>query len=594
MAKIDTKTEENIETELPLVQGHHWTGCKEDSFLRVEPENYYAVLAQIEDKIMDKMKNYFVAMEHGKMVVVEEKFSLLRDLDGNETETPELVMAKSEKELAAFYKNKPMWIPELNEGKQGEYVTWKKVNFVTHWFNELDRPSYKEIVFEPYPYGEQKFEDLVKLKTGVDVYNRFKGFPVTPDFDNPDGCKLIKQHLLNVICAGDPTKYAWLMSWFALKVQVPQKIGTTPVMMGPEGCGKGTVASRVFGRIIGRESFVHLGNVQALIGRFTALKDTTLLTYLDEAIFSRNPEQAARLKTLISEEKMTVESKFKDAKTIVSYSDYIIATNALFSAPAEETNRRYVVFDCDRSALPKDTREYFTALNYEIDNGGIESFYGFLLDWEQGAHTYETTDENRKPILAVVDPKVALKTNDTIDQILLNMTPLQEWWHNVLTSGSFGQIFEDIRDEETLSWDDAHRYVHIPKDALFNAMRHYVKSRRPDERLATSGDLFKYLQTICPSIQPGKKPTFREGDLFFRISKGTRPICVDIPSLEQARKEWEDRLNIKLDWETGRPLDNKDDDKTVPDEVFEARSDDVDEPTFIGKKTGFDENDIPF
>ena len=587
MAKNTKKIAKN-EPELPLIDGRNWTGSYEDTFHQFDVANYEAVKEQIESKIHERMKGYFVALDQGKSYVVREKFKRSRNENGGYSAIPELVFTNNVKELADFYANKPVYIPYPKQGKKETYIEWEEENFVHYWFRRMDRPSYEEIVFEPYAYNEEPYENVVLREDGVHIYNRFKGFAVEPIF-NPEKCRKILDHLQYVIAGGDTHKYAWLLSWFAYKVQRPSKIGTTPVFTGPQGCGKGTVATKVMGRIIGRESFVQLGNVQAIIGRFSALRDTTLLTFLDEAIFSKNPAEAARLKSLITEEELTIEHKHKDAKTLRSHSDYIIATNAIFASPIEATNRRFVTFECKREYIGSDSKKYFNELYEEIEGDGVAAFFGFLLDWDLEENTHELNGE-----LVTIDPKSVIQTASDFIQAEIAAQPHEEWWLNCLKEESLGFIHMDERDETTLDWSQAVEYKHIPKAVFFNCYLNYRKQNRPHEKPISRAELYAYLNIICPSLVNGKKPTYNEGHFFGRITKGTRQICVDIPDIAQARRDFTDHTKAKYDWETGQPIGAAEaSDTGVPVEVAEREESVANKPVIVSSKTQYDD-EIPF
>lgn len=99
------------------------------------------------------------------------------------------------------------------------------------WLDDFRRRQYLGgVVFDP------------SMKSRPDQWNLWRGFSVNPQ---PGDWSLMKAHLLNVICAGDPELFDYLMNWLARMFQNPELQGEVAIVVrGLKGCGKGTVPVR--------------------------------------------------------------------------------------------------------------------------------------------------------------------------------------------------------------------------------------------------------------------------------------------------------------------------------------------------------------
>jgi len=231
------------------------------------------------------------------------------------------------------------------------------------WMEWPDRKTYKEVVFYP---GKESLSDS--------AYNLFQGFSIKPQ---KGSWVRLKEHIFNIICAGDNEHMTYLLDWMARCVQDPagDRPGVAIVMRGGKGCGKGIFAN-YFGRIFG-EAYMPISTSRGFVGRFNWHLAKCLCVFLDEAIWSGDKQHEGQLKALITEPEMMYEPKGVEPIKLKNYMNVIMASNEDWVCPATIDERRFFVLE-PLSEKKGDT-EYFNAICDERDNGGVEALYYDLL-----------------------------------------------------------------------------------------------------------------------------------------------------------------------------------------------------------------------
>ncbi|MFC3315212.1 primase-helicase family protein, partial [Falsigemmobacter intermedius] len=411
-----------------------WTGHKYDTKRQVELSDVPFICDAIEHYIMSSdahYRNYMFVKDQGNLGVLSFEYRTVgkgRFRVYNFIQSPSLLQQRSS--------NKEVWMPEIGpqkyDKKTGEplprEVIWKKKNPYSVWNkSERFRPQFESIAFKPYKYGGQPSD--IDDKT----LNMFLGWPLKPIYDDSK-CTRILAHLLNVLCAGDEGGYRHVKKLMATKLQFPdRKVGSAVSFRSRQGGGKGIFIAGVLGKIYG-EYFRHFDKLETITGRFNTGMSEALFIFLDEAFFTRNREAANQLKTLITEDTVNIERKGKDIVVKEALFDIFTATNFEMAASLEESDRRYTVFDLGEEVMPK---EYFDALKAEMDDGGVEAFFGHLLSIDLNSEEYRDIDIT-KPY----------ETDARLQQKMLNFTPLQEWWYEVLSNGYF-----PIKDNPVIMWE---------------------------------------------------------------------------------------------------------------------------------------------
>jgi chloramphenicol 3-O-phosphotransferase len=377
------------------------------------------------------------------------------------------------------------------------------------WLKQPQRRQYDGLVFAP----GQEIEGS---------YNMWKGFACQ---SLPGDCNLFLDHVRNNVCSGNEYLYAYLMGWMARCIQQPDSPGHTAIVLrGMRGVGK-SIFAKIFGSLFGRH-FLHISNPSHLVGNFNAhLRDTVVL-FADEAFYAGDKKHVSILKTLITEETISIEAKGIDVETAPNFVHLIMASNDDHVIPAGGDERRFLVLDVGRGHQ-KDGK-YFSAMMRQMDKGGREALLYHLMHLS----------------LAGFDVRDVPDTAALHEQKMYSLQPEEDWWYQKLLSG---QLIEN-----TEGWPKE-----IGRDFMLADFLHYTDRFRISRRGSATA-LGKFLSKVCP----GLRTIQRWGELNGGApARKTRLRFYQMSSLAVARAQWDD-LYGKNDWpvddveQQELPLDN--------------------------------------
>jgi hypothetical protein len=123
------------------------------------------------------------------------------------------------------------------------------------------------------------------------------------------------------------------------------------------------------------------------------------------------------LKSMITENTISIEAKGVDATIARNCLHILIASNEEHVIPASGIERRFVVVQADDSRMQDNA--YFAKLNRDLEEGGLENLLHYLL-------TLDITNFDHRAI-----PRTAA----LLEQIELGMAPLDRWLFSVLDEG---------------------------------------------------------------------------------------------------------------------------------------------------------------
>lgn len=255
------------------------------------------------------------------------------------------------------------------------------------------------------------------------VLNTWSGIEIAPA---PGGCNLLKAHIRNSLCSGDAGYDHYLTQWFAHMVQKPtQKPGVAPVVIGPKGSGKSTVADFVR-RAIGKKHSVKIAQAKHLVGNFNAHLAGMLFCQAEEVTFGGDRKSEGPLKDMITAKTMLAEKKGLDAYQETNFTRFFLVSNDGHVVHASDGERRWFVLRATdlfagRPMNDPDRIAYFDALNAEADAGGIAAFLDYLLAYDLTGFT----------------PFAAPDTDALSDQKEQGLSDDDQWVLGVLQTGAF-------------------------------------------------------------------------------------------------------------------------------------------------------------
>jgi len=228
---------------------------------------------------------------------------------------------------------------------------------------------------------------------------------------------LMREHICKVLGAGERSYAEYILRWAAWAVQNPGKRAEVAlVFRGGKGSGKGTFANALR-RIFGTHG-LQLYSPKHLIGSFNGHLRSCLLLFADEAFWAGDKQGESVLKGMLTEPTIVIEQKGIDAIPWINRLHVIMAANSEWVVPASADERRFAVFDVSGDKIG--CRDYFEAINAEMENGGLAAMLYDLLRCDlRGWH-----------------PRMVPQTAGLQAQKARSLPPIAEWWEHVLQQGS--------------------------------------------------------------------------------------------------------------------------------------------------------------
>lgn len=224
--------------------------------------------------------------------------------------------------------------------------------------------------------------------------------------------KNFQEFLKRAWCQDDPVVYDYVVKWLAHQIQRPgQPLKVSLVLMGNEGCGKGSVI-QVIGKILGTRHFYQPRSQNDVLGNFNYLLQNSFLVFMDEMFWGGDKANRGNLIKLISEETMTIERKYSAQKVCMKRFNIIFASNEKHVIPATSKSRRFCVLEVSDMLLG--LSKFERSRIWDIDPH-------IVAKW---LYAVELGDWNGQDYP---------KTEALTQQKLLAMPPVHKWWMDYLS-----------------------------------------------------------------------------------------------------------------------------------------------------------------
>lgn len=352
------------------------------------------------------------------------------------------------------------------------------------WWQESEhRRMAQDVVFDP---TEQ---------CGPLMLNLYDGFHAKPDPRGADGCLLIRKHL-GLLCNNRTDEYLFLLKWIAYPLQHPgTKMATAVVMFGAEGPGKSLLWEKVLRRIYG-DYGTTIGQAQ-LESQFTGWQSRKLFALAEEVV-SREEMRHYKgvLKHLVTGETLQINEKNMPVREERNHLNFVFLSNSTVPLALDDGDRRYLVLYVDRVPPP----DYFIALVDEIDNGGIEAFYHYLMNLDLtgfGPHSKPPLNEEKQGLIdgSLPAPRYFVRrwlAGETEFPVTAAVTQEDLW-------------------RAFCKWcDGANEFKRRQRDFTQEAVRD-LKQARPDIRYPTKSDDFKTTRIyVTPAFLAEKQTLGRD------------------------------------------------------------------------------------
>jgi putative DNA primase/helicase len=230
--------------------------------------------------------------------------------------------------------------------------------------------------------------------------NTWQGWPLKPKV----GCCDRLLELIEYMCQGEGNArevYHWLLCWMAYPLHHPgAKMSSAVIMHGPQGTGKSTIfktLAKIYGAGSQHDYSVVLDQ-KALQDNFNGDWENKLFVLAEEVVNRSEMWQLKNeLKELVTGEWLRIRKVFTDAYRQRNQLNMAFLSNENQPLPIDNDDRRHCVI----WTPPQLRDEIYAEVFAELDNGGTEAFYHFLLNYDLGDFK-----PNKRPPLT--DAKVAL------------------------------------------------------------------------------------------------------------------------------------------------------------------------------------------
>lgn len=236
------------------------------------------------------------------------------------------------------------------------------------WWVWEERRTYRGgIVFEPGGCGP-------------DAYNLWRGFPVK---GKAGDWGLLRSHIQDNICQGSAEHFAWLMTWLAQMFQQPGvKLGSAVAIRGKKGTGKSKLFDWVR-KAMGQHA-LQVTSAGHITGNFNAHHAGKVLMVCEEAFWAGDRSALGPLKSLITSDVSLLERKGVDAVQASNYVRLAFISNEDWVVPVQGADeRRFFVLECGDGR--RQDRDFFAAVDEQMENGGLEAMVEELMTWQPPA-----------------------------------------------------------------------------------------------------------------------------------------------------------------------------------------------------------------
>lgn len=243
-----------------------------------------------------------------------------------------------ETEMSGVYK-------QLRSGKVDKQGNETK--FITEWLNDQQLRRYDYMDFRPYN-GCGKID---YTENGLKILNLFAGYNnvINYSFEKEDRDTLIKpwRHLVYHLCGGVKKHLTYFEHFIAHMIKYPnKKLDKSIIIKGQEGTGKNTALYPI-GAIINKEHFISSANPDDFFGNHAEGFYHKLLVNMNECEGKSTFQYEGKIKSFITEDKVTINPKFERPTTVDNLSRLIIFSNKQnpIYIGSMDGDRRWVVFE---------------------------------------------------------------------------------------------------------------------------------------------------------------------------------------------------------------------------------------------------------
>ena len=476
-----------------------------------EKSNQNAYEAKIE--MLKEMNNRVIFVkETGDYIILDKK--IIRKENEELITMPCWYLKNATKTKDHFLKEKFNNIVESEDGKTKSVL----IDPFKLWCEWIDRKEVRAIGFDP------------REKSNSDLFNLWNGFNISKEVaDSYDEAEAqpILDHIKELWCSGDEDAYEYILNYFSHIIQKPHiKTGVLLALKSKQGGGKGIILDKL-AQIIGDAHYAQNSNANFLFGDFNGQLEGKILINLDEAFWGGDKKLEGVIKNKITEKRQTINKKNKENYIVDCYANYIITTNNDWFAGTTEDDRRHYCLELNNKLSGRMNEETLKHIQPVLD-APCEALAKVLYNRD----------------ISEFKPRMFKKTKLLQNQVEMNWNSPKVFWNKVMKDGGFEY------DGHFVEWGK------VVKVSTYDGNKCYgleIKNKKKEKKVVYSKEwLFKCYERQSYNGRKFDNSSFwREiekmdgclGDLYEdkRIQiKGQRKIFVFLPTLEEARKKWDE------------------------------------------------------
>lgn len=305
----------------------------------------------------------------------------------DEYKTFEEVAAEFEKTHCKII-NKSIFIKQLEDENITMTISKLKVSYdhlVYYDYNEKENlQKFNFIKTWLYNNPKQKFYDDVGIypnpsKCPNNIYNMWRPFAMEKiiNYENKqDELNIILNHI-KILCDHNELVYDYFIKWIAQMIQYPDVKTICPTLISNQGAGKGTLL-KLFEKMLGGNKYFETTNpMRDVWGDFNGRMANAFLVNLNELSKKDTIDCDSKIKGLITDQRLTINSKGIEQYDIKSFHRFIITTNNLEPINTSYDDRRNLIVRSSDELIGN--KEYFNKLHLILDDENvIKTCYEFF------------------------------------------------------------------------------------------------------------------------------------------------------------------------------------------------------------------------
>lgn len=307
-------------------------------------------------------KKYEFELEHSKIIDISVFFKEINENGDKSFKT------FNESNMKVSYKHLKYYFPKQDNSGQWSV---KQAEFINKWLKDEDIRCYKNVdlisppdvcpdnilnLWTPFAFANSKYDNYV---------------------DKPQELKFILNHI-KILCDNDEKVADYFIKWVGQMLQYPAIKTVCPTLISKEGSGKGTflkLLSRIMG---GKKIFETTNPCRDVWGSFNNMMTNCFLVNLNELSKKETIEADGKIKGLITDKALTINSKGQNAICVNSNHRFLISTNKDEPINTTKDDRRNIIIRCSDELI--DNTEYFEKFNKLIeDDDVVKTVYEYFM-----------------------------------------------------------------------------------------------------------------------------------------------------------------------------------------------------------------------